>query len=622
MRCISLLIIPMYCGKSGRGVLKAVVLTYVVAGPITNMCLNAKEVVREFACSNELSHNISKAKYELVEKPVRRTANDLENEVGQFKDTISSIDIVIGPLEDEIEGTDEEYQSRVENDYIDDLFSTSRSSDSRIHNVIKTYSENDYYLKKYISKLEYRCENQLSRAVIVCLKAMSKAYDRCSQVTPEYAGWLLCSSVRTPYICNIMRNIRLKNTCDSAKQVDLGLSDGFNALKQIKCIFVNNSKNIKVQYKDTYEYEVNDIQDAKETGARVTHAFEEKISIMGTGTIVINVCMALLFLRIFSAAISYHDMYLTHIDYDNLYVTGCFKQLDDRRKAKNKLALLPLKKMERLKYIDVYSVAYTQERSKLYTQILKLMLEMITATTFVMLDRLFYEALDVVHRHAEMDATLPGMRDLNIEVEGTGILAGLIRKLLNNFNDLCFQKINNSECIPRPRLMPPIYFLKIYGGYLWILLLLYVNPYTLRLRRLICSYFYPLREKHRILHLYNDILKKRMKINKTFRRKAVQAVRAHYLSGENMLSLRMKFPEFLGWLTIFSAARMTCLICGETEPRKMKTEQWHSCHVTKCPFVYCAECWSEIGARCLACDPSLVELSDIDSLSEDEHPRY
>lgn len=32
VRCISLLLFPMYCGKPGRGVLKAVVLTYVVAG--------------------------------------------------------------------------------------------------------------------------------------------------------------------------------------------------------------------------------------------------------------------------------------------------------------------------------------------------------------------------------------------------------------------------------------------------------------------------------------------------------------------------------------------------------------------------------------------------------------
>lgn len=90
--------------------------------------------------------------------------------------------------------------------------------------------------------------------------------------------------------------------------------------------------------------------------------------------------------------------------------------------------------------------------------------------------------------------------------------------------------------------------------------------------RLICSYFYPRREKQRILFLYNDILKKRLKMKKTLRKKAVQAVRAHYLSEENLLSLRMKYPALLGWTRVFPASRMTCLICGETEPRNVKCE--------------------------------------------------
>ncbi|KOB65906.1 DC-STAMP domain-containing protein 1 [Operophtera brumata] len=35
---------------------------------------------------------------------------------------------------------------------------------------------------------------------------------------------------------------------------------------------------------------------------------------------IMNICMALLFLRIFNAAVTYHDLYLTNIDYDNVEV--------------------------------------------------------------------------------------------------------------------------------------------------------------------------------------------------------------------------------------------------------------------------------------------------------------
>lgn len=60
--------------------------------------------------------------------------------------------------------------------------------------------------------------------------------------------------------------------------------------------------------------------------------------------IIMNICVAILFVRIFNAAVTYHDLYLTDIDYDNVYVTSYFKRLDFRRRNKE-YVLLPLKKV-------------------------------------------------------------------------------------------------------------------------------------------------------------------------------------------------------------------------------------------------------------------------------------
>ncbi|XP_031765833.2 protein sneaky [Galleria mellonella] len=630
LRCISLLVLPMYCGKPGRGVLKAVVLTYVVAGPITNMGLNAKEVVRVFSCSTQLSYNLSRTKHDLVSKPIRKTIIGFQSDIDQMKDAIRSIKNVIDPIENEIEGTSEVSQSRQQNNIVDDFFRNKRRSeyidDKYLHN--KNEEEAQIYQKDYLKKLEYRCENQFSRAVAVCSNVFATAHNACYESSPPYAAWSLCWPMKLQRICNIKALLKQTDICNSRKQINSGLGEGYVYLKKAKKALVD-LKRISLLYKLPNYRELFDIQDAEETAERVMHAFEEKNIVMRTATIIINTCMALLFLRIFLAAVTYHDMYLTEIEYDNVYITSYFKTIDIRRRTKKKYTLLPLKKMERNKYVDVHSLSYVlTERNVLVTHILKVMLEVITATTFVMLDRLFYEALDVVRQHAETETSLQGTRDLEIKVEGTGVLASMIQKLLDGLNERTPIRtfVDTSPCLPRPRLMPHAFFFKIYGGYLWIILLLYLNPYTLRLRRLICGYFYPRREKQRILHLYNDILKKRLKMQKTLRRKAVQAVRAHYLSGENLLSMRIKFPRILGWLRILPAARMTCLICGETEPRNNirnhQDELWYSCTATKCPFVYCVECWQEVGACCLACDPSLAELSDIDSLSEDEHPRF
>lgn len=75
------------------------------------------------------------------------------------------------------------------------------------------------------------------------------------------------------------------------------------------------------------------------------HAFHEKFVTMESVITTVNICLALLFLRIAYAAQNYHDRYLTSIDYDNVYITGYFKKIDLKRGRKGKFTLSPLKKV-------------------------------------------------------------------------------------------------------------------------------------------------------------------------------------------------------------------------------------------------------------------------------------
>lgn len=115
-------------------------------------------------------------------------------------------------------------------------------------------------------------------------------------------------------------------------------------------------------------------------------------------------CLSFVFLRIIVNAQTYHEKYLTEIEYDNVYVTSYFRKIDARRKARGSLTLLPLKKIERLKFVDPYSLRPGHvERVHLTGRTVKLILEMISVTTFILLDRLFFEALDLVRRHSHME---------------------------------------------------------------------------------------------------------------------------------------------------------------------------------------------------------------------------
>lgn len=52
------------------------------------MGINAREVVRVFACSTQLSYNLSKEKHTLIAEPFRKTALSVHREMDQIKETL------------------------------------------------------------------------------------------------------------------------------------------------------------------------------------------------------------------------------------------------------------------------------------------------------------------------------------------------------------------------------------------------------------------------------------------------------------------------------------------------------------------------------------------------------
>lgn len=53
------------------------------------------------------------------------------------------------------------------------------------------------------------------------------------------------------------------------------------------------------------------------------------------------------------------------------------------------------------------------------------------------------------------------------------------------------------------------FYIKLLILLLSVILFIFNESITFRLKRTICSYFYPQREKKRIIHLYNQMLKRR-----------------------------------------------------------------------------------------------------------------
>lgn len=103
VRCISILILLGFCGKAGRSVLRTIIFTFILVGPIDNIIVNTKEVVRVFSCSTSLTYNLTKAKFDLLTSPFSDSLFNLEKNLSQIQQNFKLIKDVVEPIKHEVE---------------------------------------------------------------------------------------------------------------------------------------------------------------------------------------------------------------------------------------------------------------------------------------------------------------------------------------------------------------------------------------------------------------------------------------------------------------------------------------------------------------------------------------
>ncbi|KAL0269121.1 UNVERIFIED_CONTAM: hypothetical protein PYX00_006956 [Menopon gallinae] len=625
VRCITLLTFPSFCGKAGRGVLKAIVLAYVIAGPFTTISNNAREAVRVFGCTTVLAHNLTKTRYEMMVKPFRDALMNMKHETGEVADILETVQDVVEPIVEEVEGQDEVLKLREENDYVDNLQGDSpRSSEieekyKKQERTRRSNGENkgEEYEKQYKKKLEYRCQDVISKGTERCRGLFKEAYDKCYDKVTAIVAWLLCWPMKLTFICNLIEVFGGKAICDP-KDVEPGFGEGYETLKNVKGDLGESLKDVKIQYEVKNPVPMVDVKTAADVARSIANTFEAKKSIFDKIMLLLKRVLALIFLRIIHKAVTYHERYLADIEFDNKYITRYFRHIDERRKKRGQKTLLPMKKIEKMNFIDPYEAfPIREERRRILGRSFKLVLEMVTATTFILLDRLFYETLDIVARHAHVEYAQTGEHDMSLTVRGTGMIARLVRSIMKGFNFKRRVHVihSNKRCLPKPIMLSKYYLYKIYGTYFMIWMFILIEGYTQRLNRAICAYFYRKREKKRTLFLYNETLKRRIGYFRFMRAKIRRQARELHLSMEaNMiLALRLRNKDKFGWLRYFSIGKRKCLICGEPEPSRPGV--FYECTTPGCNFVHCRECWKDVGKVCYGCKP--LE-SDEDTAIEDE----
>jgi len=207
---------------------------------------------------------------------------------------------------------------------------------------------------------------------------------------------------------------------------------------------------------------------------------------------------------------SFHYLknYLSKDEYNNIYITPYFKRYDYKRKKEGKPHVLPLDKKEKKFYID--SSSLRMGKAEMLTGgigMAQIVLHMLIAMVILFFDFVLYYCLALVARYAKVNISISGQSRILLRVTGAGVIAKLLQSLITGIDlEGSYEAdYNITTCLPVP--VEP-QFNQIYtyiAIYCLTIVCTFLEAYGLRLRRVICAYYYPEQEKDRIAYLHRKI---------------------------------------------------------------------------------------------------------------------
>lgn len=422
------------------------------------------------------------------------------------------------------------------------------------NSLLLASSDRHYNLSGDNSSSGVICMSFLHRAHNICSSEINTIYNECTQ-TLASAGIrgnlnTKCGFITRRNACEHLTEDHFRSTCENINNANT------NTLLHVKKIMERSPEQMRT--KETLE----DDDPAVITAGELCKC-----------TTIIAMLLPLLLLVVLYEAYRYHKLYLSCNEFDNHYLTFRFKSIEDGRKSSGAADLLvPLKKAELQQFVQptACQLADAEKRSML-TYLLVYFIYLLFALMIILLDHFFY----VVISNEEPQSNIP-------------------------------KKCNGN--LKRPQEMYTIILSTLLGVLLLIVLL---QAFVLRLRRLISSRFYPRREKKRIAYLYYKLLEKR----KTFIKTVIENMNNSTEETEmlNRLDAVLVLCNNFSWIKrVFEFIGVNirrCAVCGAGLNKK-----YLFCDTEDCDVIYCRTCFWDLENKCLGCMSSSKMTSRSSSL--------
>ncbi|XP_033606754.1 DC-STAMP domain-containing protein 2 [Cryptotermes secundus] len=568
VRVITLLLLPHLFSKNGRKALVAYAFTLALTGPAVNTLRNTRILADSLACAQEQLKKIVHDITEAVKKPFIA-----------IKDAFHKVMVTIKQV---VKTLKEVWHSFVR--IFISLLQVMKSVYQWLTSVLNLCN-------KKVGTPHQRCMRVIDNSVADCHAKLGPLFNWLCSVT--YVGSIVCYAAKIfDLICPFMDYIN---------------NSVVGVMKKKLLTFVTHIHNIfyvSVDFKHSFHFETTQSVSMKEISAAIIAELRGRTDKFVSLFEYLGFAFIFFFFVLFFRVIQYHLKFLTSNRFENRFITRYFREIDLQRAKHDKETVLPLTRVERKNYITVGSLRFApSEKRQLIKSAVFLGASSLQLAKYLLTDYCFYWVLALIQAHGGVKTTVEAPYMVGIHVQGSGMVADLYHSIANALKPLgAKMDIDNVPCLPNP--VPPDFgrYIQIVSLILLCWVLTILEPYGLRLKHVVMSYYYPERARQRAVWLYNNILRSRggfLKfIRRQLRRKFGKSKDGVIEKVSLMDRLRAKFP----WLDIilWDSKQKMCILCGKVV-RKGDKEQLIICPTPNCCGQYCTECYADLKNLCTIC---------------------
>ncbi|XP_068586103.1 DC-STAMP domain-containing protein 2 [Cebidichthys violaceus] len=563
-------LLPSLCSARGKNFLLFLFVSVLLAGPLNNTLENTERAAASLMCGAELAAN-------QTQELMQRAATPLFSALNSIREISSNVHAAAGRVQD----------------FIHALTDSVRHVARTLRNVLH-----------FLVDIGDVCNAKLGSPYRKCRAVFAEARADCSDLLGEFN--FLCDIVDgfLP-LCGLARAGELFCTIPSyiASHLKKHLAaPTVAAFERMKREFdFNISASVSFDMDTNSSRSLQQVaQDIMEEVSSELQVFQKLSNPLAYGGLVLLVYS-------FLKAMRYRRRYLHELDFDNVFISAQFLELNQQVTSGGGASVLPITGREAKTYITPLSCYLTsRERRAVMVGVVSVLRHLVMGGLLVALDFLVFWMLDQVHHQVKGDVVARAPVTVAVQVNGSGYASDIFRDVVASFDILQRGNVTviSRKCLLEPS--EPDYITCFTLGFLLGLALLVslTGGFVQRCRRLVCAAYYPERELERIRFLRQQILDQRREVGRALRRSAAKS-RADGEGGGggggSWLPGGVHLSHLLGRPSV------SCLSCGEAVRQE---DDMAACDVPQCPAVYCRPCFHSLGNNCVVCTRPLTFQED------------